>query len=164
MPELVAVSEEFAGVHISLTGEQFTVGREEGNSIVIPHPSLSSEHAVLTPEGGDYRLTDLGSTNGTYVNDEQVSEVLLHNGDHVGFGQVVFAYQSAAVSAAPPLPQGEVQVALTSTGAGRPAHFRNFSQIKKGAKKAAAMPVPVVLGLLLALGGLGYLGFVVFTG
>ena len=66
------------------------IGREPDNDIVLSDPSVSSHHAELRNVAGGYRIVDLGSTNGTFVNEQRVTAALLSEGDIVGFGDSTF--------------------------------------------------------------------------
>ena len=50
-------------------GAEIFIGRDAANQIVIDHPSVSGRHAKVRQQGKGLVLTDLGSTNGTFVND-----------------------------------------------------------------------------------------------
>ncbi|HOU53743.1 MAG TPA: FHA domain-containing protein [Myxococcota bacterium] len=50
-----------------------TIGRVQGNLIVLPKPNVSKRHAMVQVEGGSVVLTDLKSTNGTYVNGRRIT-------------------------------------------------------------------------------------------
>jgi hypothetical protein len=66
-----------------------TLGRDVNNSIVLDDEFVSAAHAVLTYRGRAWYVEDLGSTNGSYVNGEPVSEIWpLTYGDEVQLGQV----------------------------------------------------------------------------
>lgn len=66
-----------------------TLGRERDNTIVINDPFASAHHARLTRRDGNWWLTDLGSHNGTLLNELPVHEpVPLAVGDVIGIGQV----------------------------------------------------------------------------
>lgn len=66
-----------------------TIGRE--GDIAIPDPKVSRRHAEISYEGDEITLTDVGSTNGTKVNDEVVTAPTgLGDGDRVAFGGVEF--------------------------------------------------------------------------
>ena len=66
-----------------------TLGRDVNNSIVLDDEFVSAAHAALTYRGRAWYVEDLGSTNGTYVNGEQVAEIWpLTYGDEVQLGQV----------------------------------------------------------------------------
>ena len=68
-----------------------TIGRE-GTDIVLPDPEVSRKHAVLRVlDSGGAAVEDLGSTNGTYVNDERIEELTpVEVGDVVRFGNTLW--------------------------------------------------------------------------
>jgi len=73
---------------------KMSIGRDTDNEIIIEDDAVSSRHAQITirePQADDepklYFLEDLGSTNNTYVNDKQVTEILqLTDGDIIRIG------------------------------------------------------------------------------
>jgi len=70
------------------------IGRLPECDIVITDPGVSRRHATITlDDGGEYVLTDLGSTNGTIVNDEPVGEHILSNGDRITIGNTVLEFR-----------------------------------------------------------------------
>ncbi len=72
---------------------EVTIGREEANGIVIDLPSVSRRHAHVFMENEAWLLTDLGSTNGTYVNGKEVvGKGQLSNGDLIKLGSVIFKF------------------------------------------------------------------------
>lgn len=81
---------------ILLTGERITVGRLPNNTIQIVDRTISSKHAELVLDEGHYRLRDVGSTNGTFVNGEQVTDFHLREACIVSFGMVECAFDPAA--------------------------------------------------------------------
>jgi predicted component of type VI protein secretion system len=91
MPKLV-----ISGVTHELTDEMITIGRGLDNTIVVNDPSISTHHAQLLLEGDAYRLKDLDSTNGTRVNGDSASEMLLRFGDRIQFGSVEARYECDA--------------------------------------------------------------------
>ena len=71
------------------------VGRGAENHIVLDGDSVSRRHAHLEQRGAVWWAVDDGSTNGTYVNDEQISrEFGLQNGDRIKVGPTIFKYLS----------------------------------------------------------------------
>lgn len=69
------------------------VGRSSKADIQIDQESISRNHAKFTNARGRVSVKDLGSTNGTYVNDELVSgELTLRNGDLVKIGRTIFKF------------------------------------------------------------------------
>ncbi|MBI5518176.1 MAG: GGDEF domain-containing protein [Deltaproteobacteria bacterium] len=70
------------------------IGRANTCDFQIDEESVSRQHARLDPSanGLDHTVRDLGSTNGTYVNDQPVTERLLAHGDRVQIGRTVLKY------------------------------------------------------------------------
>jgi hypothetical protein len=67
------------------------LGRTEGASIVVADPTVSGEHARLRQVGSDWVVTDLGSTNGTLLNQGLVQgEAAVRTGDVLKLGRVEF--------------------------------------------------------------------------
>ena len=76
---------------IRLSRYPFVVGRQEGLSLVLDSPSISRQHAQLEEVDGRLIVTDLGSTNGTFVNRNRISDQLeVSNGDIIHFGEEEF--------------------------------------------------------------------------
>ena len=80
------------GRKYELHGKLAGIGREPSNSIVIESDSVSRRHARLTSEDGARIITDLKSTNGTFVNNSSVMNHVLQNGDQVKVGDTIFKY------------------------------------------------------------------------
>jgi pSer/pThr/pTyr-binding forkhead associated (FHA) protein len=69
------------------------IGRKEDCGLRIPLGEISRKHAILMVEGSVLTLRDLGSANGTYVNNKRITEQELQAGDHIVIGPVVFTVQ-----------------------------------------------------------------------
>jgi pSer/pThr/pTyr-binding forkhead associated (FHA) protein len=69
-----------------------TIGRHEDNTVVIDNLAVSGFHARIDRKGSDYILTDLQSTNGTFVNDEKISARKLSHGDNILIGKHVILF------------------------------------------------------------------------
>jgi pSer/pThr/pTyr-binding forkhead associated (FHA) protein len=141
-PEDSPTSHEFEGA-------QLTIGRVGDNDVSLDEGSVSSRHAeiILTDEGAVLR--DLGSTNGTYLNGEPVTEDhALSEDDEIHFGSVrsIFTAEAApaevtevnddaeafeAVEATAPV---EPILSTAATGAGRPESFRYMSPLPQPEK------------------------------
>lgn len=91
-PVLEAVRGELAGRRFVLRSGRQTIGRREDNDLVIDEPSVSSSHAWIINQHGHYVLMNTLSTNGTFVNDKRIHEVILRHGDHVRLGQAEFVF------------------------------------------------------------------------
>ncbi len=69
-----------------LDAVQVAIGRADDNDVVLSHPQVSAHHLRLTREKDTYRLTDLNSSNHTYVNGIQASTLLLVPEDEIRLG------------------------------------------------------------------------------
>ncbi len=69
-----------------------TLGRLDDNTIVIDNLAVSGYHARIDKTGDDFILTDLQSTNGTFVNDQKVTSHKLTHGDNIVIGKHVILF------------------------------------------------------------------------
>ena len=71
------------------------VGTVEGCDFKFFDASISSRHAELNVDPqGRFRITDLGSTNGTYVNDKKIASIELVDGDNIRLGRTTFRFKT----------------------------------------------------------------------
>lgn len=85
-----------SGAVYEISEDGASIGRRDGNDIVIPNPYISSQHAIIAVEGNDYRLSDIGSTNGTLLNGKRLAPntpQVLSPGDEIGLGPVTLVFQ-----------------------------------------------------------------------
>ncbi|MBI4569891.1 MAG: FHA domain-containing protein [Planctomycetes bacterium] len=75
------------------SGERFFIGRDANIEVPIVDQGASRRHAEVYRVGEMYFVRDLGSKNGTYLNDEPVSEELLRSGDKIRIGQTLFIFE-----------------------------------------------------------------------
>jgi pSer/pThr/pTyr-binding forkhead associated (FHA) protein len=88
-----------AGRSVTLTsGKSLTVGRGRDNEVVIEHDTVSSSHARLEFDAQSQRLniTDLNSSNGTFLNGKRVSSAKAQMGDTIRFGSAEFKFGAGA--------------------------------------------------------------------
>jgi hypothetical protein len=86
---LIVIDGKSAGQQHALTpGAAFYVGKAMGHLIIADDPTVSSQHAMLsTDAAGAWVLTDLGSTNGTWLNNQRITQpTYVRDGDLVRFG------------------------------------------------------------------------------
>ena len=80
------------GVIFPLEG-WITVGRAATSDIVLDEQFVSSTHARLVPRGQFYYVEDLGSTNGTFLNEKQVTDAQLKMDSRLRIGETTFRYE-----------------------------------------------------------------------
>ena len=143
---------------LSTTGDQsvdvtpartLVVGRAVTSDVPIYDPTVSRRHAELVLADGGVHVKDLGSSNGTFVNGEQIAEQLAHADDVVTFGKVAFKVIEVAPPkaqidqggfAVPPPPEATIvrQVAI------EPADVDGVAARISGGSPVAAAGEPVI--------------------
>jgi pSer/pThr/pTyr-binding forkhead associated (FHA) protein len=98
MPQLIATVKGVEVKHVFLHKDRTILGRKSGNDIVLDTMVVSGQHCAFDLVGvADVYLQDLGSTNGTYVNDHMVRErTRLHDGDVIAIGPYRIRYLQAS--------------------------------------------------------------------
>ena len=117
MPQLIASVKGVEVKHVYITRDRTTLGRKAGNDIVLDTMVVSGQHCAFDLVGvADVYLQDLGSTNGTYVNDHMVRErTRLRDGDVIAIGPYRIKYLQASEEPAPSS-FGETQAFLATAG------------------------------------------------
>src|SRR6202035_5806606 len=130
MAKLVVLSEGLTGQSYELNVDKTTVGRVEDNTFQISQGSVSSHHAEILLRGNEVIVKDLNSTNGTFINNQQITgEAVLKPGQTLKFGQVelrletgapgeaaaIAAAAAAAPAAAPKAPSAPAKKPMEST-------------------------------------------------
>jgi FHA domain len=87
---LVVTAGPLTGTKITLSDQPILIGRADDSTLVLTDDFASSRHARLTNRGGQWYVEDLGSTNGTYLDQQRVQGPLL-----VGTGQPIRIGQTA---------------------------------------------------------------------
>jgi len=94
---LLGVAGAFKGRRFNIPNGRSTLGRDNQNDIIINDDSVSLVHARLIEKEGQFRVMNLLSTNGTWVNTKKVTDSALQNGDSVCFGDTEFLFQQKPV-------------------------------------------------------------------
>ena len=92
-PCLVMIRGDFIGEVFEIGNDVTMIGRSDDVDLVVSDTSISRKHAMIVQRSDGFYLSDLGSTNGSFVNKEAVVEPLpLSEGDKVAIGHVVFKF------------------------------------------------------------------------
>jgi transcriptional regulator with GAF, ATPase, and Fis domain len=91
-PRLQAAAGPLADSTYYLTEGEIRIGRDPSNSLAVSDLSLSRRHCILSREEDSYKICDLDSRNGTFVNGSVVSERRLNHGDQIAVGESVFVF------------------------------------------------------------------------
>src|SRR5262245_22343713 len=176
MARLVLLSEGLTGRTFELKVEKTTVGRVEDNAFQIPESSVSSHHAEILLRGNDVVIKDLGSTNGTFINGEKITEAVLKPGQTLRFGTVELRLDTGegttAPATKPPVPSKQKQT-LDQTriipqgvkldelqGTGGPPQLGNTTGFSTKSNRGGRIFATLVIVIGLCL--LGALAWVVF--
>jgi transcriptional regulator with GAF, ATPase, and Fis domain len=93
-PRLVNLSEreESAAIFLNFEEDGFSVGRTGDNHLRLPSASVSRRHCLINHDNGEFVVKDLGSHNGTFVNNQRVTESFLKHGDRIAVGGNQFVF------------------------------------------------------------------------
>ncbi len=91
-PALIGISEKVSGERFILGKNKLEVGRRPNSDLVIDDASVSSMHAQIIADGENWKVLNLLSSNGTFVNGEKVSEKLITSGDRVKFANAEYVF------------------------------------------------------------------------
>jgi CRP-like cAMP-binding protein/Fe-S-cluster-containing hydrogenase component 2 len=93
LPRLKIISGERAGSFLQLRHPATSFGRGAGNDYRFADDGLSRSQAVIECQGSQFVLRDLNSTNGTLVNGNRITEILLHAGDVIEMGEIKMEFE-----------------------------------------------------------------------
>lgn len=88
--------------HIDLKQGDMKIGRKPGCDIMIDNLAISGEHANIFTVGEDSFIQDMGSTNGTFINNKKITKHHLKNGDAVVIGKHTLVYLTESARAKEP--------------------------------------------------------------
>jgi len=75
------------GERFLINSPETTIGRSSDNDVVLDDVTVSRKHANIRRAGERFELIDLGSLNGTYVNNNSIARATLNSGDEIQFGK-----------------------------------------------------------------------------
>ncbi|NOR73276.1 MAG: FHA domain-containing protein [Mariprofundaceae bacterium] len=138
---------------IPLDREETTIGRKPENTIHVDNLAVSGRHARVLKIGNKAILEDLGSTNGTFVNDKQITKHILQHGDSIVIGKHLLTFVSLedkpVVAAPEPEPEeDDMDKTMVITPQARSAMIS-----KSGGSPSAAAAMPLA-GLQIIAGPL----------
>ncbi|MFW6303551.1 MAG: FHA domain-containing protein, partial [Candidatus Sumerlaeota bacterium] len=91
MPRLLVINAKIAlDFHFE---RAIVIGRHVSSSLPLPDSEVSRRHAQISPRGDAWVVTDLGSSNGIFINGEQVDDAVLQSGDEVITGGTIILFE-----------------------------------------------------------------------
>ena len=110
MPKLQIKTPYGGANELQLTEDRYSLGRASDNDIVVEDSGVSRRHGRLERDGDGYRVSDLGSHNGTFVNGQKVTSAKLQDRDQIQVGQHILTY--VLWDSEPSIPVREMTVSL----------------------------------------------------
>jgi len=95
MAKLLLKFEDRLIQEVPLSADPVTIGRQPDNTLRIDNPAVSGHHAKVYSEGGSYVLEDAESFNGTYINNERISKIVLRDGDQASIGKHTIEFRDS---------------------------------------------------------------------
>ena len=144
---------------VEVTGERFVIGRDEDCDLQLPDEKISRKHAsLMTHADGRVILQDLGSTNGTFIDEQRITQPTEVRGDEqvrVGDTQLVLSAEQ---------PSGTpTTIGLMPSGAPRPAPPRRTGFTAERLILRRSVKRATLIGILAGIAALIAAGAVVFT-
>jgi len=136
-----ALTVRHTGQEFPLTQAPVTIGRQPDCTVILADPQVSRQHAAISYQAGRYIVQDLGSANGTYINERRITAPqALRDGDQLRLGNTVFDVRLAAGGVAP-------------TVYGQPmAPYADAPEEAAGRQISATMIVGLLLTAIVAVG------------
>lgn len=80
----------------TMKAEEITIGRSSSNNLILSDPTVSRNHAKVVFAEGEYIILDLGSKNGTQVNDIRINKITLKDNDRIRIGNTTLVFRTEA--------------------------------------------------------------------
>lgn len=142
MPKLIVNPSTPQAWEIPLSDGVITLGRDESNTYPIQHDSISGTHCQVERRENLVTLRDLGSTNGSFVEGQPVSEVVLRDGQLIRLGDVEFRFQADAPVAAVNIPAPPPSTFTPRISLNKTAHASSPLVEPVAANASGLPPVP----------------------
>jgi len=107
MPKLVVLTVGFNDRSLEVKPDKASIGRVDDNQFCIAEPSVSSHHCEVWSKGDEIVVKDLGSTNGSFINEKALEankEVALRPGQVLRLGQIELRYETGKKQTEQPRP------------------------------------------------------------
>ncbi len=117
-PRLLGASGPLKEKTIPLDQESLSIGRDPGNQLHLDDPALSRRHCMVIRDGETFKVRDLDSLNGTYVNQARIKEQVLNHGDQISLGDSVFIFQFEKPEVMATVVMSRPPAAVTAPGPG----------------------------------------------
>ncbi len=162
MAVLIGMSADVKGQTHEIPPEGLSIGRSGDNTITIDNASVSGRHCRIEFSGEEIILRDLGSTNGTRVNAQEIKEATLAPKDLVQIGSVEFLFHSEDI----PLSEAEAiynktEIVEASGPAVKPQSFSSISPF--GARRRENQSAWVLTFALLGLATAAAVGWLLYN-
>lgn len=141
MAKLTFILEDGQAVEVPLT-ETITIGRSEGNSVVVDDDLISPNHAeILITLDGRMQVIEVDAGTGTFVNDLRVQSYPLRHGDRLAFGPLVALLDAEELSA-----EGDIVVTNANQEA-IAAHEKRLTELLAAVESAAATQAALITAI-----------------
>jgi pSer/pThr/pTyr-binding forkhead associated (FHA) protein len=115
-PALVGLSSTLSGQQFILSKNKIEVGRRPNSDIVLNENSVSAMHAQILSDGQSWKVLNLLSSNGTFVNGEKVVEKKINIGDRISFAEAEFVFTLVDEEIERTLESSKLPLILTAAG------------------------------------------------
>ncbi len=165
MAVLIGMSAEVKGQTHEISDAGITIGRSPGNTIVINNATVSGKHCEIRLDGENVVLKDFGSTNGTRVNNQDITEAVLKPKDLVQVGSIEFLFNSQDI----PLSEAEAiynktEIVEAAGPAVKPTSFNSISPFGARRRENQSMwTIIITIVGLLALAVVAFFLYQLFT-
>ena len=101
IPQLIAIAGPMKGIVFELTEDEMFVGRDQTNHLFLRDKSVSRQHCLIVRENEDFKVLDLESRNGIFINDVPTREHAIKHGDIIRVGNSFLLFLASEENVAP---------------------------------------------------------------